>query len=252
MKRLIQLAAAFMLPLAALAATYSTDGADASAGAYTPNAGNGNANWQAFNLGKAVTAGSGEHFLFVDASDHIAATTNLLQLDSIKVTWGSGTDNNAIIGKTNVDQQPTPYLVVTTTNNVIMGISAAPESGWVADGTSTFAFTGVLLATNARYRFQFATDVSALSVGDVFSGAVAARCNMKYHFSSTSSISDEDVASSASATYSVNAQINVSEAVLGEELVLEPTAEGVALVTGNRPVVVRNGVAGGIGIHLLI
>ncbi len=249
-------AIAFSLPLAAMAATstYSTDGTVASASAYTPDAGNGNAVWQAFHLRNAVTTGSGEHFLFLKSGDtDIAETQDIVKLEAIKVIYGANGHTLATFGHANKNggtadaEQQTPYLVITTPQNVVLGVSGVADSPWAASGTNTFNFSNVILASNARYRFHFATadEVSAVTVGSVFTGASSARCNMKYHYSSSNSRADEDVASGADATYSVNAQIVVSEVSEGDALVLEPTAEGVTLQSGDKPVVV-NGTPGGV------
>lgn len=175
----------------------------------TPNADSANASWQSFNLRNAVTEPDSVHFLFADAATDIAEIAEVVALTSITVNWGSTTHNNANFGGSgDVAITTKPYLVVTTSDNVIVAISAEGDSAWTASGSTTFNFVGEqLLFANARYRFQFADNVDGLAVGDEFTEAKIARCNCRWHASGR--IAEEDTRCSGNNTYSINAQITV-------------------------------------------
>lgn len=174
----------------------------------TPDAKSANASWQSFNLRNAVTEPDSVHFLFADAATDIAEITEVVKLSSIMVYWGSGTDVNANFGGSgDVAITTKPYLVVTTSDNVIVAISAEGDSEWVASGSTTFAFNHDLLASSIRYRFQFAESVAGLAVGETFSAAKIARCNCRWHASGQ--IAEEDTCCSGNNTCSINAQITV-------------------------------------------
>lgn len=175
----------------------------------TPNADSANASWQSFNLRNAVTEPDSVHFLFADAATDIAEIAEVVALTSITVKWGSTTHNNANFGGSgDVAITTKPYLVVTTSDNVIVAISAEGDSAWTASGSTTFNFAGEqLLFANARYRFQFADSVDGLAVGDEFTEAKIARCNCRWHASGR--IAEEDTRCSGNNTYSINAQITV-------------------------------------------
>ncbi len=174
----------------------------------TPNADSANASWQSFNLRNAVTEPDSVHFLFADATTDIAEIAEVVALTSITVKWGSTTHNNANFGGSgDVAITTKPYLVVTTSDNVIVAISAEGDSEWVASGYTTFAFNQDLLASSTRYRFQFAESVAGLAVGETFSDAKIARCNCLWHASGH--IAEEDTRCSGNNTCSINAQITV-------------------------------------------
>ena len=172
-----------VVPLADNCAIYSTYGNSA----YSPDAGNGNANWQAFTLSRAATSSSmptgseGDCYLFNTAGDNIATSHDYVRIKSITVKWGNSTHVNPAIGRTGSDPQPDAYIVVTDTNNVIFAISGMGAPGWTTSGTSTFEFAGEGLASTNAYRACFMTDVSALHIGDTLSSTAAARVNMRYH-----------------------------------------------------------------------
>ena len=175
----------------------------------SPNAGNANASWQSFNLRNAVTEPDSVHFLFANATTDIAEIAEVVALTSITVNWGSTTDNNANFGGSgDVAITTKPYLVVTTSDNVIVAISAEGDSAWTASGSTTFNFAGEqLLFASTRYRFQFADSVDGLAVGDEFTEAKIARCNCRWHASGH--IAEEDTRFSGNNTCSINAQITV-------------------------------------------
>ena len=188
-----------------VAGTYSTDLNNTA----TPNAGNANASWQSFNLRNAVTEPDSVHFLFANATTDIAEIAEVVALTSITVNWGSTTDNNANFGGSgDVAITTKPYLVVTTSDNVIVAISAEGDSAWTVSGSTTFNFAGEqLLFASTRYRFQFADSVDGLAVGDEFTEAKIARCNCRWHASGH--IAEEDTRFSGNNTCSINAQITV-------------------------------------------
>ncbi len=185
--------------------TYLNDTVSPSAGL----TGNANVTWQSFNLRHAVTEADSVHFLFANTDTDFAEITEVVKLSSITVNWGSGTDKNADFGGSDEGTPITtePYLVVTTPQNVIVAISAKGDSVWTVSGSTTFTFNGDVLASDARYRIQFAESVDGLAIGGVFSDAKIARCNCVWH--SSSHAVDEDTACSAGNTFSVNTQIAV-------------------------------------------
>ena len=225
---------------------YSTEGSVANAPAYTPSAGNANVTWQAFNLRSAVTSGNAENFIYLKSNDtDIAETDAAVVLNSITVSWGSGANGGATIGSGGTES--TPYLVVTTPECVIVGVSSAGDK-WAANNTSTFSFTGVVLASQATYRFYFVTNTSGLSVGNVFSGGVSARTNCRYHYSSSSSKGDDNVACNASNRYSVNCSFSVGTVAATVATVLKTGTESVSLGEGSSslPVVIEGAVENGV------
>ena len=221
---------ALALPLAAMAATstYSTYKDDVDTprdGAY------GNAGYQRFQLNAT--------WMFNVSGDDVASTADSVSLDSIKVYWHSSGHGNATIGNGG-SNEPDPYLVVTTPQKVIVGISAAGEK-WTASGSSTFAFTGLTISPNAQYHYYFATSISGLSVGDVLSGdGVQARFTGTWHGSAKTS--DTTVCVMTDGRYSIRCDFAVSEAT---STVLTTTSEGVNLATGSNPVFVKGAVADG-------
>ena len=226
------LAVLFAIGLAstAWAATYSTYKDDATTfrtGAY------GNANYQRFKINA--------DWMFNTDDNDIAATADAVKLDSIKVYWHSEGHRNADIGKGS--NEVDPYLVVTTPQGVIVGISAAGAK-WTASGSSTFEFTDLVISPNAQYYYYFATDVSSLTVGGAMSGAKQARFTGAWHgANSGSATSDTTVCVMGEGKYSIRCDFEVSAATA---TTITTTSEGVSLSTGSDPVVLKGAVADGV------
>lgn len=250
-KKILSFAAIAMSAMASFASsTYSTFGQVAGLAAYTPNGGNANLTFQSFNLSAAVTSGSTTSFLYLTTGhDNIAAANAAVKLESISVVWGAGAHSSATIGSEDPETDDA-YLVLTTPNNVVVAISAAGDAKWTANGTTSFAFTDTVIASAARYRFYFATSVAGISVGNVLTSSqyVVARCNSKYHNSSTSSTADANVGSSYGDNLSINCSITVGEIETGTVTVVDTTAEGVSVdaSTATLPIVVNGAVANGV------
>ena len=227
----LALALCFVTPLVSWAATYSTykdDATTGTSGAY------GNANYQRFKINA--------DWMFNTDDNDIAATADAVKLDSIKVYWHSAGHNNADIGKASGNEVD-PYLVVTTPQGVIVGISAAGAK-WTASGSSTFEFTDLVISPNAQYYYYFATDVSSLTVGGAMSGAKQARFTGAWHgASSGSATSDTTVCVMSEGKYSIRCDFEVSAATA---TTITTTSEGVSLSTGSDPVVVKGAVADGV------
>ena len=249
MRKLLKLAIAFSLPLAAMAeTTYSTDHTvTGSETAYTSSAGNANVTWQNFNFRAAVDKNNLEHgyyFYLKDGDTDIGETDTAVKLDSITLTWGSSTGGG-------IASTDTPYLVVTTADDspVIIGVSAAGNA-FAVNGTSTFTFSGVVLASNAKYRFYFyKNDVSGLSLGATLTGATTGRVNGRYHNTSGDPRKDyNDICCNGGTGYSVNCSFVVSPVATTEVISRETGATAVALAGGNSslPVVIEGKVADGV------
>ncbi|MBQ4439660.1 MAG: hypothetical protein II909_00785, partial [Kiritimatiellae bacterium] len=132
----LALALCLATPFVSWAATYSTykdDSTTGTSGAF------GNANYQRFKINA--------DWMFNTNDNDIAATADAVKLDSIKVYWHSAGHSNADIGKGS--NEVDPYLVVTTPQGVIVGISAAGAK-WTASGSSTFEFTDLVISPNAQ------------------------------------------------------------------------------------------------------
>ena len=230
-ERVIALVLGLVVYSNAWAATYSTykDGATTgTSGAF------GNANYQRFKINA--------DWMFNTYDNDIAATADAVQLDSIKVYWHSSGHNNADIGKASGNEVD-PYLVVTTPQGVIVGISAAGAK-WTASGSSTFEFTDLVISPNAQYYYYFATDVSSLTVGGAMSGAKQARFTGAWHgATSSSATSDTTVCVMSEGKYSIRCDFEVSAATA---TTITTTSEGVSLSTGSDPVVVKGAVADGV------
>ena len=226
----LALALAVVTPLVSWAATYSTykdDSTTGTSGAY------GNANYQRFKINA--------DWMFNTDDNDIAATADAVKLDSIKVYWHSAGHTNADIGKGS--NEVDPYLVVTTPQGVIVGISAAGAK-WTASGSSTFEFTDLVISPNAQYYYYFATDVSSLTVGGAMSGAKQARFTGAWHgANSGSATSDTTVCVMSEGKYSIRCDFEVSAATA---TTITTTSEGVSLSTGSDPVVVKGAVADGV------
>ena len=238
---------ALVLPLAAMAATtYSTDHTvTGSETAYTSSAGNANVTWQNFNFRAAVDKdhmAHGYYFYLKDGDTDIGETDAAVKLDSITLKWGGNAGGG-------IGADDTPYLVVTTADDtpVIIGVSAAGEA-FAADGTSTFAFSGVVLASNAKYRFYFyKNDVTGLSVGATLTGATTGRVNGRYHNTSGDARADyNDIRCNGGAGYSVNCSFVVSPLEAGDATVLETSSTAVSVGSVATPVVIEGKVADGI------
>ncbi len=225
------LALCLATPLVSWAATYSTYKDDATTfrtGAY------GNANYQRFKINA--------DWMFNTDGNDIAATADAVKLDSIKVYWHSSGHNNADIGRASGTELD-PYLVVTTPQGVIVGISAAGEQ-WSANGSSTFEFTNLVISPNAQYYYYFATDVSSLTVGGAMSGAKQARFTGAWHGANSGSVtSDQTVCVMDDGRYSIRCDFEVSAATA---TTITTTSDGVSLSTGSDPVVVKGAVADGV------
>ena len=235
------------LPLAAMAATtYSTDHTvTGSETAYTSSAGNANVTWQNFNFRAAVDKdhlAHGYYFYLTDGDTDIGETDAAVKLDSITLTWGGNAGGG-------IGASDTPYLVVTTADDtpVIIGVSAAGEA-FAANGTSTFAFSDVVLASNAKYRFYFyKNDVTGLSVGATLTGATTGRVNGRYHNTSGDARADyNDIRCNAGAGYSVNCSFVVSPLETGDATVLETSTTAVSVGNVSTPVVIEGTVADGV------
>ena len=207
--------------------TYKDDTDTPTDGAYA------NTDRQAFQLNAT--------WMFNISGDDIASTKTAVALDSIKVYWHSSGHNNADIGKAS-GTQPDAYLVLTTPQNVVVGISAVNDAAWSAGGSSTFAFTDTLISPNAQYYFYFATDVSSVQVGGTYSTGAQARITGAWHGSSKTA--DTTVQIKGDNRYSVRCDFAVSETTAYTSI--ETTAEGVSLATGTDPVFVTGAVAGGV------
>ena len=243
-------AAACALPLATMAATtYSTDHTvTGSETTYTTSAGNANVTWQNFNFRAAVDKdhmAHGYYFYLKDGDTDIGETDSAVKLDSITLTWGSS-GTSAGIGLSD-----TPYLVVTTADDtpVILGVSAA-GAPYTYNETSTFVFTDLVLASNAKYRFYFyKNDVTGLSVGATLTGATTGRVNGRYHNTSGDARADyNDICCNGGNGYSVNCSFVVSPVETTDVTVIETSNSAVTLAGGNSslPVVIEGKVADGV------
>lgn len=227
------------------ASTYSTDySVTGSETAYTSSAGNANVYWQNFNFRAAVDKDNLEHgyyFFLKDGDTDIGETDAAVKLDSITLTWGSTAGGG-------IGASDTPYLVVTTADDtpVIIGVSEA-GGAFAANGTSTFSFSDVVLASNAKYRFYFyKNDVSSLSVGTVLTGAQQARINGRYHNTSGDARADyNDIRCGGGAGYSINCSFVVSPLEEGDAVVLETGDASIPLAAADTPVVVEGKVVDG-------
>ena len=242
------LALAAVLPVAATASTtYSTDHTvTGSETAYTSSAGNANVTWQNFNFRAAVDKdhmAHGYYFYLKDGDTDIGETDAAVKLDSITLKWGSS-GTSAGIGLSD-----TPYLVVTTADDtpVILGVSAA-GAPYTYNETSTFVFTDLVLASNAKYRFYFCkNDVTGLSVGATLTGATTGRVNGRYHNTSGDARADyNDIRCNGGAGYSVNCSFVVSPLEAGDATVLETSSTAVSVGSVATPVVIEGKVADGI------
>lgn len=193
-------AAILAAPNAATASTYSTYSGDDTRSA---KAGGVFTNCQYFRLNA--------DWLFSTEGDALAASATALSLDSITVHWPSSTHANATIGGTG-ETQPDAYLVVTSPLDVIVGISAVNDAKWTANGTSMFAFSGLVLAANVQYRYYFVTSVDGLQVGATLASSVNARVEAVYHGTREANTSDSIVRCGASDTYSIHSDFAVSAA----------------------------------------
>ena len=245
MKRLA-LALCLATPIVSRAATtYSTDySVTGSETAYTSSAGNANVYWQNFNFRAAVDKDNLEHgyyFFLKDGDTDIGETDVAVKLDSIAVTWGANAGGG-------IGASDTPYLVVTTADDspVIIAVSEAGDA-FAANGTSTFPFTDVVLASNAKYRFYFyKNDISGLSIGDVLTGAQQARINGRYHNTSSDPRADyNDIRCSGGTGYSINCSFVVSPLEDGDAVVLETGDASIPLAAADTPVVVEGKVVDG-------
>ncbi|MBO7683775.1 MAG: hypothetical protein J6T51_03515 [Kiritimatiellae bacterium] len=248
---------ALVLPLAAMASTtYSTDHSVTGSGtAYTSSAGNANVTWQNFNFRAAISkseidalegAGGDAHgyyFYLTDGDTDIGETDAAVKLDSITLTWGSS-GTTAGIGLSD-----TPYLVVTTADDtpVILGVSAA-GAPYTYNETSTFTFSDVVLASNAKYRFYFyKNDVSTLSVGATLTGATTGRVNGRWHNTQDDKRADyNDICCNGGTGYSVNCSFVVSPLEAGDATVLETSSTAVSVGSVATPVVIEGKVADGV------
>ena len=228
----VALALCLATPIVSWAATstYSTY----SDGTTTPSAGGAYSNHQRFQL-------NADWMFLADGTD-VAASAVAVNLESIAVKWAGSTHGNADIGG-NSNPQPDAYLVLTTPQDVIVGISAVNDAKWVANGTSIFAFTDVVVSPNAQYYFYFATDVSGLAVGAAMQSSNKKNGRVLCAYHGSDKASDETVRIGADNKYSINCSFVVSEA---SATAVTTGAEAVSLATGTDPVVVTGAVADGV------
>ena len=229
----LALALCLATPIVSWAATstYSTYSNDTD----TPSAGGAYNDHQRFQLNA--------DWMFLASGDDIASTSAAVSIDSIKVYWPSSAHQYAVIGKKDVAEQPDAYLVVTTPQGVVVGVSAVNDKKWAVNDNSTFAFTDVVISPNAQYYFYFATDVSSVVVGETLSGVSKdARVLCTWHGSGHTA--DETVRIGASNQYSVRCDFTVSEGTA--TTVVTTGAEAVNLATGTDSVVVNGAVADGV------
>ena len=228
----LALALCLATPIVSWAATstYSTYSNDTD----TPSAGGAYSDHQRFQL-------NADWMFLADGTD-AAASTAAVNLESIAVKWASSTHNNADIGG-NSNPQPDAYLVLTTPQDVIVGISAVNDAKWVANGTSTFAFTHVVVSPNAQYYFYFATDVSGLAVGAAMPSSNKKNGRVLCAWHGSAQTANETVRIGASNQYSINCSFVISEA---SATAVTTEAEAVNLATGTDPVVVTGAVADGV------
>lgn len=225
-KRLLNLAVAalFALPLASLAdfegsSKYSTKSVGSPN--YTPGYGNTNTKYQMFVL-QTYVAANDTPYMWHEDGDNIVTNSTRVSLDGIRIWWGSNGDENAVIGKKDAETQPDAYLVVTTTDMKILGISSKGDAKWTANGYTTFNFKNTLLDPTVQYRYSFVTNVTGLTVGGTLaaSDVVSARTYLLCHYSSTSSHTDASVYavgdSDFSKKYSHDARIYVSRPWIDE------------------------------------
>ena len=224
---------ALALPLAAMAATstYSTykDDTDtpSAAGAYTTG--------QAFQLNAT--------WMFNTSGDDIASSSAAVKVDSIAVKWASSTHGNADIGHNRSGEQPDAYLVVTTPQDVIVGVSGVNDTKWVANGTSTFVFADLVLASDAQYIYYFATDVSGLTVGQLLAASTKKNGRILGAWHGSDHTADSVVHINGSNQYSINSIFTVSDATV---TALTTSSEAVNLSNGTDPVFVTGAVAAGV------
>ena len=228
----LALALCLATPIVSWAATstYSTY----SDGTTTPSAGGAYSNHQRFQL-------NADWMFLADGTD-VAASAVAVNLESIAVKWAGSTHSNADIGG-NSNPQPDAYLVLTTPQDVIVGISAVNDAKWGANGTSIFAFTDVVVSPNAQYYFYFATDVSGLAVGAAMQSSNKKNGRVLCAYHGSDKASDETVRIGADNKYSINCSFVVSEA---SATAVTTGAEAVSLATGTDPVVVTGAVADGV------
>ena len=229
----LALALCLATPIVSWAATstYSTYSNDTD----TPSAGGAYNDHQRFQLNA--------DWMFLASGDDIASTSAAVNIDSIKVYWPNSAHNYAVIGKSGAAEQPDAYLVVTTPQGVVVGVSAVNDKKWAVNDNSTFAFTDVVISPNAQYYFYFATDVSSVDVGETLSSVSKdARVLCTWHGSGHTA--DETVRIGASNQYSVRCDFTVSEVTA--TTVVTTGAEAVNLATGTDPVVVTGAVADGV------
>ena len=237
MRKLIGLAMALLLPVATWAAsngntsTYSTFSNDTD----TPSAGGAYTTGQAFQLNAT--------WMFNTSGDDIASSSAAVKVESIAVKWASGTHGNADIGHNKGGEQPDAYLVVTTPQDVIVDFSDVNDAKWVAEGTSTFAFTNLVLASNAQYIYYFATDVSELAVGQVLAANRKKNGRVLGAWHGSGPTGDNVVHINGNNTYSIQSTFTVSAAQTDS---LTTDSEAVALNAGKYPVFVTGAVANGI------
>jgi hypothetical protein len=171
----IYVAGGEVVPTQGTFSTYSTYSADETV--TSSSAGNSNIDWQSFKL-------NADNWIYCTSEDDIAETASKVSLDSVTVYWGSGTHSSAHLGYPGDTSDS--YIVLTTTNDVVVGISHVGDAKWTASGSSTYTFEGVAISPNETYRLRFVTSQSGVSVGETLSSSVSARVTCVWHGSQSS------------------------------------------------------------------
>ena len=236
----LALALCLATPVVSWAATsvYSTYNNDTD----TPSAGGAYTGAQTVQL-------NADWMFNVDGED-IAATASAVKLDSIMVYWPGSTHGNADIGHNKGGEQPDAYLVLTTPQGIVVGVSGVNDKKWAAWNNSTYTFDGgVVVSPNAQYEFRWVTDTTGIVVGEPFPSASQkyARVLGAWHGSGHTANSTVHIGfatdTGALLNYSVWSRFTVSEVTA---TTLTTGAEPVALSSGTDPVVVTGAVEGGI------
>ena len=167
------------------------------------SAGNSNIEWQSFKL-------NADNWIYCTSDDDIAETASMVQLDSVKFYWGSGTHGSAYLGYPGDTSDS--YIVLTTTNDVVVGVSNMSDAKWTANGSTTYTFEDVTISPSETYCLHFELDISDVSIGGTLSRSlVSARVACVWHGSSQSSATgDEFVRTSSGNKFSAKCDISVS------------------------------------------
>ena len=132
------------------------------------DAGNSNLAYNKFMLSADTT-----YVLDRLSGSDIVSTGKPMLLKSITSHWGGGTCS---------ELASTVYLVIADDSGNALAVSAAPDQAWNANGTSTFAFSNVVLYPRTQYRL-YTTTTSSQTLGKAVTGNVTGRFNCRYHSS---------------------------------------------------------------------